>query len=97
MYPEYLSQPKAQPKKKAPVVAALTGAQQASAEIEVLPVQGNVYMLAGAGSNITVQTGLMGVLVVDTGSARCQVSSALMNKVIRASNVRSEATANAPT
>lgn len=77
MYPEYLSQPKAQPKKKAPVVAALTagravvaGAQQDSAEIEVLPVQGNVYLLAGAGSNITVQTGLMGVIVVDTGSAR---------------------------
>jgi cyclase len=78
MYPEYLSQSKAQPKKKALVVAALTagravvvaGPQQASAEIEVLPVQGNVYMVAGAGSNITVQTGPMGVIVVDTGLAR---------------------------
>ena len=26
-------------------------------EIEVLPVQGSVYMVAGAGSNVTVQVG----------------------------------------
>ena len=31
-----------------------------------LPVQGNVYVLAGAGSNITVQVGEFSVLVVDT-------------------------------
>ena len=37
-------------------------------EIEVLPVQGNVYMLAGAGGNIAVQIGDDGVLLVDTGS-----------------------------
>jgi cyclase len=35
-------------------------------EIKVLPVQGNVYMLVGAGGNVTVQTGKDGVLVVDT-------------------------------
>src|SRR5262245_37384233 len=34
-------------------------------EIHILPVQGNVYMLVGAGSNITVQIGSDGVLVVD--------------------------------
>ena len=34
-------------------------------EIHVLPVQGNVYMLVGAGSNIAVQVGNDGVLVVD--------------------------------
>lgn len=38
-----------------------------SAEVEVLPVQGNVYLLAGAGGNITVQTGKDGVLLVDAG------------------------------
>jgi len=38
-------------------------------EIEVLPVQGNVYMLAGAGGNIAIQTGDDGVLVVDSGQA----------------------------
>jgi cyclase len=36
-----------------------------SVEVYILPVQGNVYMLVGAGSNITVQTGSDGVLVVD--------------------------------
>ena len=36
-------------------------------QIEVLPVQGNIYMLAGAGGNITLQLGETGVLVVDTG------------------------------
>jgi glyoxylase-like metal-dependent hydrolase (beta-lactamase superfamily II) len=35
-------------------------------KIEVLPVRNNVYMLAGAGGNITVQVGKEGVLLVDT-------------------------------
>lgn len=35
-------------------------------EVETRPVQGNVYMLVGAGGNVTVQTGSDGVLVVDT-------------------------------
>ncbi|HLK48787.1 MAG TPA: MBL fold metallo-hydrolase [Bryobacteraceae bacterium] len=35
-------------------------------EFEVLPVQGNVYMLASAAGNVTVQVGKNGVLVVDT-------------------------------
>src|SRR5688572_7642354 len=38
-------------------------------EIQVLPVQGNVHMLVGAGANITVQAGDDGVLIVDTGLA----------------------------
>ena len=32
-------------------------------------MQGNIYMIVGAGGNITVQTGKDGVLVVDTGLA----------------------------
>jgi cyclase len=35
-------------------------------ELTVLPVQGNVYMIAGAGGNISVQVGDEGVLLVDT-------------------------------
>lgn len=35
-------------------------------EVHVLPVQGNVYMLVGSGSNITVQAGSDGVFMVDT-------------------------------
>ena len=38
-------------------------------EIHVLPAQGNVYMLVGAGGNMTVQVGKQGVLLVDTQSA----------------------------
>lgn len=38
-------------------------------EIETLHVQGNVYMLAGAGANIAVQIGNGGALVVDAGYA----------------------------
>jgi glyoxylase-like metal-dependent hydrolase (beta-lactamase superfamily II) len=36
-----------------------------SVEVHILPVQGNIYMLVGSGSNITVQIGNDGVLVVD--------------------------------
>lgn len=39
------------------------------AEIHVLPVRGNVYMLVGAGANITVSAGRDGVLMVDSGAA----------------------------
>jgi hypothetical protein len=38
-------------------------------QLQLLPVQGNVYLLAGAGGNIIVQTGHQGTLVVDTGLA----------------------------
>jgi len=41
----------------------------ANAEVHILHVQGNVYMLVGAGGNITVQAGNDGVLLVDTGLA----------------------------
>jgi cyclase len=37
--------------------------------LELLPVQGNVSMLAGAGGNITVQAGKDGILLVDSGVA----------------------------
>src|SRR5581483_9887984 len=35
-------------------------------ELHMIPVQGNVYMLIGAGGNMTVQVGSDGVLLVDT-------------------------------
>ena len=35
-------------------------------EIQTLHVQGNIYMLVGAGGNITVQAGNDGVLIIDT-------------------------------
>jgi cyclase len=47
--------------------AAPANAGASNAEVHVLPVQGNIYMLVGAGGNITVQAGSDGVLLVDTG------------------------------
>jgi cyclase len=48
--------------------APLCEAQQdfAAVELNVLPVQGSVYMIAGAGGNISAQIGGEGVLIVDT-------------------------------
>lgn len=42
-------------------------APERSSEIQVLPVRGNIYVLQGAGANITVSVGRDGVLVVDSG------------------------------
>ena len=58
----------------AAVLAGLTAVPTRSAaqqdfddiEIKILPVQGGIYMLVGAGGNITVQIGDDGVLIVDT-------------------------------
>jgi glyoxylase-like metal-dependent hydrolase (beta-lactamase superfamily II) len=55
----------------APALFALTLAGSIAAtsradELEVLPVQGNVYMIAGGGGNTTVQIGHEAVVVVDT-------------------------------
>jgi cyclase len=49
--------------------AGLAGQNQ-STPINVLHVQGNVYMLVGATGNIAVQVGNDGLLMVDTGSAQ---------------------------
>src|SRR5271169_1254560 len=38
-------------------------------DLEVLQVQPNIYMIAGAGGNIGVQLGPAGIILVDTGSA----------------------------
>ena len=42
----------------------------ADGELHVLPVQGNIYMIVGAGSNITLSVGFDGTMLVDTGSAQ---------------------------
>jgi glyoxylase-like metal-dependent hydrolase (beta-lactamase superfamily II) len=40
-----------------------------NAAVKVLPVRGNIYVLMGAGANVTLSVGLDGVLMVDSGSA----------------------------
>ncbi len=54
------------------VTAAMLAQQPvpAAPDIQTLHVQGNVYMLQGAGGNVAVQIGDMGVVVVDTGLAQ---------------------------
>ena len=47
-------------------------------EVHILPVQGNISMLVGAGGNITVQAGDDGILLVDSGVA------AMSDKVLEA-------------
>ena len=48
---------------------SVLGLTQEQKSIELVPVQGNIYMLAGAGGNITVQVGKDGIVLVDTGVA----------------------------
>ncbi|HLH29562.1 MAG TPA: MBL fold metallo-hydrolase [Terriglobia bacterium] len=71
--------------------STLAYAQQNPA-VHVLPVQGNVYMLVGAGGNIAVQVGADGVLMVDTGTAQMsdqtlaavkQLAKPITNKPLR--------------
>jgi len=51
-------------------LAPLAVAQNQNApEVHVLPLRGNLYMIVGAGGNITASVGPDGVLLVDTGLA----------------------------
>ena len=56
----------------------------ANVEVHVLPAQGNVYMIVGAGGNVTVQAGKDGVLLVDTQYA--QLSDKILNAIKKLSD-----------
>jgi glyoxylase-like metal-dependent hydrolase (beta-lactamase superfamily II) len=83
-YPEYLAKIEARNYAGATRPAAdsrnrpATAAPASDGEIKTFHVQGNVYMLVGAGANVVVQIGDDGVLVVDTGS------TAMRDKVLAA-------------
>src|SRR5947207_11081399 len=51
-------------------LSAQTPAANAANAVNTLKVQGNVYMLVGAGGNIAVQIGDDGVVLVDAGTAQ---------------------------
>ncbi|MBV9770906.1 MAG: MBL fold metallo-hydrolase [Bryobacterales bacterium] len=71
MYPEYRKVLDLAKIESAPASEAAPPVKDPeNAALHILPVQGNVYMLVGAGGNITVQVGSMGVLLVDTGLAQ---------------------------
>src|ERR1700730_4179038 len=63
------------------VMAAAAFAQQKSTDIHVLPVQGNIYMLVGAGGNIAASIGQDGVLLVDAGTS--QMSPKVLSTVLQ--------------
>jgi hypothetical protein len=69
MYPEYQEQLKrgaAVSRAEAP--RASQAKNPDTGEIEVLRVQGNVYLIGGGGSNVTVQVGPSGSIMVDSKS-----------------------------
>jgi glyoxylase-like metal-dependent hydrolase (beta-lactamase superfamily II) len=69
IYPEYQEQLKrgaGASRVQAPRVSQAKNPD--TGEIEVLPVQGNVYLIAGGGSNVTVQVGPSGSIMVDSKS-----------------------------
>jgi glyoxylase-like metal-dependent hydrolase (beta-lactamase superfamily II) len=69
------------------VSVALHGQAPAS-QLQVLPVRGNLYMLVGAGPNITLSVGREGVFVVDPGPAdRAEQVLAAIQHLSRAVNV----------
>jgi cyclase len=74
-YPEYLAQIEsgsfASPRRPADSGArAASSTAPSQGEVQTFHVQGNVYMLVGAGANVAVQIGEDGVVVVDTGGAQ---------------------------
>jgi len=76
----------------------------AKLEVETLPVQGQVHLIAGAGGNIAVQAGEQGVLLVDTGyeqmsaktlAAMRKISNKTLRTVINTTLMDSHTGANA--
>jgi glyoxylase-like metal-dependent hydrolase (beta-lactamase superfamily II) len=64
----------------APTIHAQQGGQANNAQVKVIPVRGNVFMISGAGGNIAASVGAEGVLLVDTGLAN------MSDKVLAAVN-----------
>ena len=66
-YPEFARTMKPPAASARPAMPREEPGKATDATIQVLPVQGKVHMLVGAGGNIIVQAGEEGVLVIDTG------------------------------
>ena len=66
MYPDFLVKGRTQAVARSTAPAPSTPASG----VQVLPVRGNVYVLLGAGANITASVGRDGVLMVDAGRAQ---------------------------
>jgi cyclase len=86
MYPEYQAKLKQRGGPPAPSGGdrAAPKPPGAVSEVELLPVQGNVYLIATRSGNITLQMGPSGMLVVDTGTA--ELSNKLLATIRSASD-----------
>jgi glyoxylase-like metal-dependent hydrolase (beta-lactamase superfamily II) len=73
---------------------AIVGAQRPQkpdyddGNVEVVPVQGDIYLIAGSGANITVQSGPDGLLVVDTSVAEMSDTVLAAIKTISSKPIR---------
>ncbi len=59
-------------------------APDSASDVEILEIRPNFYMIAGAGANIAVQVGPMGVILVNTGTE--QMADRVLNAVKRVSS-----------
>ncbi|MEQ1758908.1 MAG: MBL fold metallo-hydrolase [Vicinamibacterales bacterium] len=74
LYPEFAARIRTLPRALPSVAAPLTAtppprARPARTGHEVLPVQGSVFVIAGPGGNVVVESSDEGLLIVDTGAA----------------------------
>jgi len=69
-------------------VNGLVAQQAAGANLEVLQLRPNFYMIAGAGGNIGFQIGVDGVVVVDSGSAASAEAVVAAIKKVTAQPIR---------
>ena len=51
------------------IVVAVASLSAQQAQLEAIPVRGHIFLIGGAGSNITVSAGADGVFLVDSGTA----------------------------
>ena len=62
-----------------------TGATRPNgAELRVIPIRGNIYMISGAGGNVTASIGKDGVLLVDSGAPPMTDSLLTLAQITRA-------------
>jgi glyoxylase-like metal-dependent hydrolase (beta-lactamase superfamily II) len=80
MYPDFLAKARTQPPTPPRRVEADLQVRPSS-DVQILPVRGNVYMLIGAGANITASVGRDGVLMVDAG--RAQTSDLVLQAIAK--------------
>ena len=65
----YPQEAQSRSRQSAPPNNVKLSSNSSAGEVHLLPVQGNISMLVGAGGNVTVQAGEDGILLVDTGLA----------------------------